>query len=412
MRAAGAAAAALLLLAGGVAVWRVERSRGSAPAAPYMPKSLAAGKAHASAALARLTSGSSRTRRFEYVVSGPGFSVYDIARGQRLVQRVEIPQLAGVRGVIASPRTHMLYLSYGGDGGGNGNGSLLAYDLVRDRIVWRKRYPTGIDSGDITPDGRRIYMPTGEASPGGDWNVLDARSGEVVAVVHGEPGPHNTIVGRDGSRVFLGPRNGNHLAVASTKTNRVVKRIGPLYSGVRPFTLNGSETVAYTSATGLFGFQVSSVVTGKVLSTVHFAGFRWDQERYPFTDPSHGISLSPDSRELYVLDAPNAYVHVYDVSGEPRRPPRHLADIRLAHDFTGQEIPCDYDCDRDGWLQTSRDGRYLYVGDNGDVVDTRSRRVVAFIPALRQTRKMIEIDWRGGVPVSTTSRIGRGYPAG
>jgi hypothetical protein len=411
MRAAAAAAAALLLLAAGLAVWRAESSRGSAPSVPYMPESLPAGSARISGSLAKLTGGSNRLRHFEYVVSGPGFSVYDIDRGQRLVQRVEIPLLSGVRGVIASPRTHMLYLSYGGDGGGNGNGSMLAYDLVLDRIVWRKRYRTGIDSGDISPDGRRIYMPIGEASPDDAWNVVDARSGEVVAVIHGGTGPHNTIVGRDGRRVFLGPRNARYLAVASTETNKVIRRIGPLWSGVRPFTLNASETIAYTSATGLFGFQVSSVVTGKVLATVHFTGFRWDERRYPFTDPSHGISLSPDGRELYVLDAPNAYVHVYDVSRVPQRPPRHLADIRLAHDFTGHEAPCDYDCDRDGWLQTSRNGRYLYVGDNGDVVDTRSRRVVAFLPALRQTRKMIEIDWRGGVPFSTTSRIGLAYPA-
>ena len=30
------------------------------------------------------------------------------------------------------------------------------------------------------------------------------------------------------------------------------------------------------------------------------------------------------------------------------------------------------------------------------------------LEALHNTRKMIEIDWRGGVPVYTTSRIGVG----
>ncbi len=37
---------------------------------------------------------------------------------------------------------------------------------------------------------------------------------------------------------------------------------------VRPFTVNSSNTLAFTSATEFDGFQVSSITTGKVL----FAG--------------------------------------------------------------------------------------------------------------------------------------------
>jgi hypothetical protein len=43
------------------------------------------------------------------------------------------------------------------------------------------------------------------------------------------------------------------------------------------------------------------------------------------------------------------------------------------------------------------------------VFDTRTYRRVAYLPALRNTRKMLEIDWRGGVPIATTSRQGVGY---
>jgi hypothetical protein len=77
--------------------------------------------------------------------------------------------------------------------------------------------------------------------------------------------------------------------------------------------------------------------------------------------------------------------------------------------MAGEEAPCAYDCARDGWIQHSRDGRYVYVGDAGDVIDTRTRAVVARLPPLRNSRKHLEIDWRGGVPVATTSRTGLGY---
>jgi ABC-type sulfate transport system substrate-binding protein len=49
------------------------------------------------------------------------------------------------------------------------------------------------------------------------------------------------------------------------------------------------------------------------------------------------------------------------------------------------------------------------VGDSGDVFDARTFRRVAYLDALHNTRKMLEIDWRGGVPAATSSRQGLGY---
>jgi hypothetical protein len=77
----------------------------------------------------------------------------------------------------------------------------------------------------------------------------------------------------------------------------------------------------------------------------------------------------------------------------------------------GNESPCSYDCLRDGWLQLSRDGRYLYVGDSGDVIDTRTRKVVAGLPAMRNSRKMLEIWWRNGRPVFVGGRTSMGLVA-
>jgi DNA-binding beta-propeller fold protein YncE len=261
----------------------------------------------------------------------------------------------------------------------------------------------------ISPDGSRVYMPTGELDQSGVWNILDAGDGHVIGSIQGGAGAHNTVMGLSGRNVYLGGREHDYLEVASTSTNQVFRRIGPLRSGVRPFTINGRETLAYTTATGFLGFQVSSIATGRVLYTQTFPGFGWSSATFSPSAPSHGISLSPDERRVWVIDAPNGYVHVFDVSRVPRRRPRLLANIRLAHPLIGEESPCAYDCARDGWLQHSRDGRFVYVGDSGDVIDARTFRIVAFLAPLRQTRKTLEIDWRGGVPISTTSRQGLGY---
>jgi hypothetical protein len=397
-----AALALLVLAVGGALAWHERRS-----ADPVGTSRARDGTADGTPA-PTLTKRTRRTRHFEYVFPDEHMYVYDMDRHQRLVEKQAFPGLKGIRGVAASPATHTLYVSHGGDGGSNGSGSLMKYDLVARRIVWDKPLGSGIDSMALSRDGSRIYMPTGELSSSGVWNVLDAGDGRVTGRIQAGAGPHNTVL--RGGRVYLGGRDHNYLEVARTATNRVTKRIGPLKSGVRPFTINGRETLAYTTATGFLGFQVSSIRTGRVLRTVTFGRrFRWDPSSFEPTAPSHGISLSPDERQVWVIDAPNSYVHVFDVRGVRKRRPRRIADIKLRHPLSGSESPCTYDCARDGWLQHSRNGRFVYVGDSGEVISTSKLRRVAYLPALRNTRKHLEIDWRRGVPVATTTRSGLGY---
>jgi DNA-binding beta-propeller fold protein YncE len=389
---------------------------GCAAASPPSPttatRSTASVNARPASALAlqaasRLTNG---IHHYLYVFPDQAMYVYDIDHGYRVVAHVGLPGVGGIRGVAASPRTHALYISYGDYSGPGSHGSLLAYDLLSDTVLWHRTYSLGVDSMAIDPSGRRIYMPDGELSPDGAWNVINARSGAVIGQINGGRGPHNTIVGLSGRHVYLGGHNYPYLDVASSATDRVVRRIGPLRGGVRPFTINGAETLAYTTATGFPGFQVSSIHSGRILYTAGFGpGFGYHPTASSPSAPSHGISLSPDQRELWVVDWPNSYVHVFDVSGVPSRPPKRIADIRLPHPFTGQEAGCFADCLREGWLLHSRSGCYIYVGDSGDVIDTATRRAVAFLQPLRDSRKFLEIDWRGGKPVSTTTRSGLGY---
>src|SRR5919202_1035741 len=238
------------------------------------------------------------TQHYEYVFPDGSMSVYDIDHGHTLVQQASLPTTAGVRGVAASPRTHMLYISYGGDGGSLGNGSLLEYNLLTDQVVWAKTYNHGIDSMAISPDGKTIYMPDGELSRDGTWYVVDAATGHDVGTIHAGTGPHNTVVSLDGSLAYLGGRNYNYFEVAGTKTKRVVQKVGPFKSGIRPFTVNGTNTLVYTSVTGFLGFQVGDITTGKVLYTVPINGVRVPSN-FPASYPSQGISLAPDERDLY-----------------------------------------------------------------------------------------------------------------
>jgi WD40 repeat protein len=344
-------------------------------------------------------------QHLEYVFVDGLVSVYNMDQGHALVKTISLPQTsAGVRGVTVSPGTHRLFVSYGGDGGGNGNGYVLAYDLVAEKVLWTVHLNTGIDSGAVSTDGTRLYMPSGENSSSGIWNILDTSNGAVLGTIHGGEGPHNTVASADGRYVYLGGRNHKYLDVYETATGRV-REIGPLESGVRPFTVNGSNTIAFTTATDFDGFQVSNIATGKVLFTVSFGSV---PSGFKFSAPSHGISLSPDEKQLYVIDAVKKQVQVYDVSRVAAGvAPRQLGVIPVSK-WNASEHPCAYDCDQDGWLQHSLDGRFVYVGDSGEVIDTATRKVLTTLTTLENTRKSLEIDWANGVPIATSGRVGVG----
>jgi DNA-binding beta-propeller fold protein YncE len=116
---------------------------------------------------------------------------------------------------------------------------------------------------------------------------------------------------------------------------------------------------------------------------VHFKGFTWNP-RFGPNPPSHGLVLRPDRPELWVLDAPNHALHVFDVSEVPR----HIADVRLDRTLTSP-----------GSLTQSADGRFLYVGGTGDVIDTQTRTPIANLEALQQATAVLMVDWVAGRPV-------------
>src|SRR3954447_24888351 len=69
-------------------------------------------------------------QRYEYVFPDQSIYVYDEDDGFRLVDKVDLPGVRGIRGVAVSTSDAMLYISFGGDGGPNGNRSMLKYNVL------------------------------------------------------------------------------------------------------------------------------------------------------------------------------------------------------------------------------------------------------------------------------------------
>jgi DNA-binding beta-propeller fold protein YncE len=338
------------------------------------------------------------TRRLLYVAEpgirnypqdgGTGIIVFDIDHGHRFVRRITVPALGtdprpeAVKGVCASSATGHLYVST--------TKTLTCLELATDKVIWSRAYDSGCDRMSITPDGKALYEPTLE---GKYWHVIDAENGDEMARIITDSGAHNTVFAPDGKHVYLAGLHSPLLAVADPRTNTIEKQVGPFAAEIRPFTVNGSSTRCYVNVNGLLGFEVGDLVTGKKLWRVQVEGFSaGDTKRHGC--PSHGVGLTPDEKEIWVTDAHNSRLHLFDNTVSP---PKQLESILLR--------------DQPGWITFGIDGRYAYPS-TGDVIDVKSRKIIAGLTDEKertvQSEKLLEIDFDGGKPVRTGDQFGVG----
>ena len=112
----------------------------------------------------------------------------------------------------------------------------------------------------ISPDGKILYVPQLE---GPDWHVVNAANGDVIATIETKSGSHNTIYSADGAHVYLAGLKSPLLSVADPKTHKVTSTVGPFDNVIRPFTVNGSNTLVFVNVNGLLGFEVGDHADGQ-----------------------------------------------------------------------------------------------------------------------------------------------------
>lgn len=319
---------------------------------------------------------------------GCGILVFDIDHDHAFVRRIAVPALGdekhpkAAKGICASSTTGRLYVST--------PKTVTCLDLNNDKVLWEKTYASGCDRMSITPDGKRIFEPTLE---GQYWHVIDAENGSELAKITTGAGAHNTICGLNGRHVYLAGLQSPMLAVADARTDAVELNVGPFSAPIRPFTVNGRGTLAYLCVNNLLGFEVGDLVTGKKLHRVEVQGFAvGPTQRHGC--PSHGIGLTPDEKELWVCDAHNSRMHVFD---NTVMPPKQGTSIALR----GQP----------GWITFSLDGRYAYPS-TGDVIDVASHKIITGLKDEEgrevASEKLLEIDFDGDKPSRAGDQFGLG----
>jgi DNA-binding beta-propeller fold protein YncE len=351
-----------------------------------------------STAAADQSTADSKEHRYLYVAvpgvrnyleyGGHGLLVFDIDDGHKFVKRIptggldETGKPLNVKGTCASAKTSRIYIST--------LRTLLCLDLVTEQLVWEKPYEGGCDRMSITPDGKTIYLPSLESA---HWHVVNAEDGSIIKKIVPNSGAHNTIVGLDGRYAFLAGLRSPLLTVVDTSTNEVVKTVGPFAAAIRPFTVNSTSTLALVNINGLLGFEIGDIESGKKLHRIEVAGFKQGPVKRHGC-PSHGVGLTPDEREIWVVDATNERVHIFDAT---TMPPKQLESIKVK--------------DEPGWVTFSLDGKYAYPS-TGDVIDTQTRKILLELKdetgAAVMSEKMVEIHFADGKPVRNGDQFGLG----
>jgi DNA-binding beta-propeller fold protein YncE len=315
---------------------------------------------------------------------GHGLLVFDIDDDHRFVKRIPVAgrlrndasfpnftpagQPSNVKGIAASTATNSIYIS--------NLETMQRIDLSTEEVVWEYEYEGGADRMAASPDGRTIYLPSLEKE---HWHVVDAETGDVITEVYsGNSGAHNTIFGLDGNRVYLAGLRTPSLGVIDPHTHEVIRQVGPFSAPVRPFTINGSQTLTYVNVNGLLGFEIGDIETGEFLHRVDVT-----EQGFEAIPPlrhgvySHGVGLTPDETEVWVVDGANQMLHIYD---NTVMPPMYEESIEVRA--------------QPGWITFGIDGTYAYA-PTGEIIDVATREIVGQLTdehgVAVKSEKMIEV---------------------
>src|SRR6516165_354777 len=231
-------------------------------------------------------------------------AVYDIAAEHRLIKTIRtVPGVGDVRGVAASAVTGKLYVAYMDV---SGTGMVYCLNIYNDTILWNKPISPGVDRLAISPDGKLLYVPTGEGGSADYINVVDADTGEIVRKVHFSNRSHDTLYPLSGP-IFQETKaddgSGEYLYLVDPNSS-AVSRVGP-YSGILgPYAVDSTSSYAVTNVRNLWGMQVADLKTGEIITATI--------PNHPPGDAGllHGIAWTPDQSEVWE-NSSGSDPHVY-----------------------------------------------------------------------------------------------------
>ncbi|MEM7097724.1 MAG: cytochrome D1 domain-containing protein [Pseudomonadota bacterium] len=254
------------------------------------------------------------------------------------------------------------------------SGELISIDVATNKINWQLPIDGMTHHMSVSKDGKLVFVPLYDT-----WwvAVVDVEQVKVIKKIFIGHGGHGSKVSADGERLYVGSMLNDSLTVIDTKTLEVVDQYG-FRDGVRPFAITQDESKLYVQQSWLHGFVVVDTATREQTTIdlpdlgkeVKFSKF------YP-QNVNHGIALTPDEDELWIVGSVLEFVAVYS---HPQLELKHVIPVGKdpnAIVFDGQ-------------------ARFAYVSNRKEntlsILDTEQYKEVKRIPLGDYPQRMVVID--------------------
>jgi len=274
-----------------------------------------------------------------------------------VIEGIEVPH-----GVVISPDGRRIYVT---------NEALTTLDVVESRssqVIKRIPLSGRPNNLDVSLDGSRVYV--GIRQGAGAVDVIDAVAMKNIKSVPVKGEVHNVYLTPDGKFVVAGSIAASTISVIDASNNTLAWTL-TLSAGIRPmaFTKNadGSTKEIVVQLSDFHGFALVDFAARKEIKRVTFPdppGEHKETEGLQGS-PAHGLAITADGKMLWSTSKYYDAVFAYS-----------LPDCKLLKMVKVGSHP--------DWLTIPPDGKSLYVAVAGDdmtvVVDIATMKVVKKIP--------------------------------
>ena len=220
---------------------------------------------------------------------------------------------------------------------------MVAINLRTRKIIWRTKVDGNrADHMAISPDGRHVLV---SASTAKVINVIDTKTGEIVARIPSGDQPHENNFSKDGKLVyhasigtvftplddpaFDASKGERVFEVIDASNWKVLRRIDmgkkldefgePDMSGaVRPMALSPDERLVYFQVSFFHGFVEYDLQQDRVLRLAHLPlsdeAKQKRREDYLLDSAHHGLAMNPSGTKLCAAGTMSDYAAIVDRS--------------------------------------------------------------------------------------------------
>lgn len=223
-----------------------------------------------------------------------------------------------------------------------------------------------------------ITSLSGVAVPIYDGDSVEIVEGESLRVLKSLPvtRPHNCHNAGNNEHMFVTSTRGNQVNMIDLRKLEYMAEI-PVGGVPRPITVDREEKTMYVALSRFHGFVIVDIPSRKVTGKVEFPPLPPGIDLRPLSNTAtHGLTLTPDGKELWAASVPTESVYVYDVQNGKVSPAIGVG-----------KLP--------NWIAFSPDGRYGCITNTGSndcsIVDRQTRKEVARIAVGRAPKRLATV---------------------